>query len=238
MKKRVIFRKKHNHSKHVIHKHKIISHIKNSIHKRKEKHIQHRHKIIHHIRHLISKKSKQLPEKNIVPVPIPIKKENKFLIITYKILTILLVISLIGYIIFFSNIIKRDCGNDVNCFNQASMKCSGAKLEALKDTNVYEYTIFGQVKGNCIIGIKLKKMAVGTPVSLVKKIEGKSMECGLPVGLLQEKSLDEMDNLVDYCSGRLKESIYEVLIDKMYALIIKNMANITKSVEKDILNLS
>ena len=238
MKKKIIFRKKHKHDKNVLHKHKAIGHTKHPAHKKKEKHIQHRHKIMHHIRYLISRKGRQLPKENVVPVPVPIKKENKSLIITYKILTILLVVSLIGYIIFFSNIIKRDCGNDVNCFNQASMKCSGAKVETLKDTNIYEYTIFGQVKDNCIIGIKLEKMAVGTPVSLIKKIEGKSMECSVPVSILQEKSLYDIDNLMDYCSGKLKESIYEVLIDKMYGLIIKNMANITKNVEKEILNLS
>ena len=151
-----------------------------------------------------------------------------------KIFALALVISLLAYAIFFGNILKRECGNDVNCFDELAKKCTGARLEALKDANIYEYTIKGQMGNDCGVNIKLKSMALGTPVDIVNKLEGKDAECKVPLALLKENRINEIENLLSYCSGTLKESVYEVIMDDMYELIIKNMGNITKIVEKDI----
>ena len=151
-----------------------------------------------------------------------------------KIFALALVISLLAYAIFFGNILKRECGNDVNCFDELAKKCTGARLEALKDANIYEYTIKGKIGNECGVSIKLKRMALGIPVDIVNKLEGKDAECKIPMALLKENRINEIENLLSYCSGTLKESVYEVIMDDMYELIIKNMGNITKIVEKDI----
>ena len=162
------------------------------------------------------------------------KKFNSIRPVVNRIAMVALIIFFIAYIVFFSNIIKRDCGNDINCFNNAAARCSGGKIELLKDINVYAYYIAGPLKSDCIIDVKLKFMAVGTPIEMKDKMEGKSMQCKIPKELLKANSIDKIDGLLAYCSGPLKESLYEVLIDKMYALIIKNMANITKNVQDEL----
>ena len=202
------------------------------------------HRIIRHIRgRKISRKEQAIKRKNVLKAK-PISKERKpFIryeqkILVYRVLMILLIVLLAAYIVFFSNIVKRDCGNDLTCFNNAAVRCSGAKVEILKEANTYAYTILGPLKSDCVIEVKLKSMPLGTPVDFIEKLEGKSMQCSIPRSLLKETKIENMDNLIDYCSGQLKESFYAVLTDKMYALIIKNMANITNAVEKDLLKLS
>ncbi len=155
-----------------------------------------------------------------------------------KIFAVALIISLLAYAIFFGNILKRDCGNDIDCFDKLAAKCAGAKLEALKDANTYEYTIKGKIGNDCMANIKLKNMALGTPVNIVEKLEGKYAECKIPRALLVEKGMNDIEDLLSYCSGNLKESVYEVIMDDMYTLIIKNMGNITKMVEKDLSKFS
>ncbi len=145
--------------------------------------VKHKHSYInltrhkHHNAHLVEHKS--IKEH---------KAGNKinYAVIFYRLLAVLIIILLIGYVIFFSNIIKKDCGNDMNCFNQLSKKCSGARAEVLKDVNVYEYVVKGNIGSDCAVDVKLKRMAAGMPVDLKGKLEGKSMTCRIPNELFDE----------------------------------------------------
>lgn len=209
------------------HKH---NHGKSHNHNVKSKHssinsIRHKHHNMHLVEHQSIKEHKAANKTN-------------YAVITYRLLAVLIIILLIGYVIFFSNIIKKDCGNDMNCFNQLSKKCSGARAEVLKDVNVYEYVVKGNIGSDCAVDVKLKRMAAGMPVDLKGKLEGKSMTCRIPRELLKETDLDSMSDLMNYCSGQLKEGLYEIIIDNMYGLVVKNMANITKTVQGDLLKLS
>jgi len=53
--------------------------------------------------------------------------------------------------------------------------------------------------------------------------EGKSMKCLVPTNEISEKSINEMENTLSYCTGPLKEAIYEVIIKRMYSYFVKNI---------------
>ena len=54
------------------------------------------------------------------------------------------------------------------------------------------------------------------------------MSCKIPKTLLAETNLDDLDNILQYCTGELKEGILELIIQKMYTLIIDNLDEIVQ----------
>jgi len=217
---------KHIRDKHHSIRHKIISHIK-------EKHPLIKHKIKHDLPKDSSIKKEQM-QNEPKPTLNKEKQSKKFGIDLYRVAMVIVIIFFVSYVVFFGNILKKNCKNDENCFNQMAAKCSAAKADLLKDENKYEYAIETSIGPNCIINIKLKKMAVGTPADMASKMEGRSMKCTVPRDLLKKNNVNELDNFIDYCSGPLKDSVYEIITNRMYLLFIKNMANITSTVEKDL----
>ena len=78
----------------------------------------------------------------------------------------------------------------------------------------------------CKIQINLERTSVGTEFENKILLEGKSMECFIPKSRLFEVNFNEIENLLGYCSGPLKEGIYEIMIKKMYGVIISNLGDI------------
>lgn len=145
---------------------------------------------------------------------------------------------LIVWIVFFSGLIKKDCKQDSDCFNEALSECKPVKFLNVNDNNLYQYKVSGS-KGNlCDLNIKLIKMGVGTPIDLVQKFEGKSMRCLVPKSEVETGDLAEIGNVLNYCSGPLKESILELIIDRMYGLIIKNLGQIAEEVKTNIFDIN
>ena len=57
------------------------------------------------------------------------------------------------------------------------------------------------------------------------------MTCKIPKKQLPNTNLIEMNNIMEYCSGPLKESLYELIIKRMYELVIINLAEIAEQAE-------
>lgn len=128
---------------------------------------------------------------------------------------------------------KKSCADD-QCFLDALKECKYAKQVGVRNFNYYRYTIGGRDNGNCKVEVDLVKMALGTPPEKVAKFEGKWMRCKLP-----QKEIDSMqelnfDSMLNYCTGPLKEAMYELIIEKLYSVIIQNMGAIIGAVEDTI----
>lgn len=149
---------------------------------------------------------------------------SKHLII--KIIIFSAAISALGWVTLHYGYYKEDCGQSVECFDGAFNKCKPAQTIALVDNNYYSYAIGGERGDNCKIEITLKKMAVGASYNLVSSFEGKSMICMVPLESTKKVSFDTMPDILTYCSGPLKEVIYEQIISNMYTLIVRNMGPI------------
>lgn len=128
---------------------------------------------------------------------------------------------------------KKNC-KDEACFKQALDDCDYAKYLGTRNYNYYLYTIQGTKDGNCRVDIQLKKMAIGTEPEKIKQFEGKRMKCHLPKTEIAKMGDLNFEGMLNYCTGPLKEAMYELIIEKLYTIIIKNMGSIVGAVEDTI----
>ena len=148
-------------------------------------------------------------------------------------LKLLLIILLVVLVIFsFFSFTGKDCKDDFTCYTAAVNSCSKARVYKLNEDNVYEYRVLGGTKDVCKIKITLIEMKQGTSYNLIQKFEGKSMTCTVPRDVLRKSSLENVNNLVTYCTGPLKEAIYELLVEKMYSLIIANLEQYVDEIDR------
>lgn len=162
-------------------------------------------------------------------------KRTSFLIIRNYILIIVILLSLL-YLIFLSGLIKKNCDDDINCFNSKAYSCKAAAVKTAINNNLYKFVIYGPSSDRCVIRSTMLSVASGISQEIVEKLEGKSMICNIPKNLLKKESIIEIQNLISYCSGELKEGLYEVLLDKMYTLIVQNLGAIIENINTEALN--
>ena len=136
--------------------------------------------------------------------------------------SLIIIVAIILIILGALFIYKKGC-DDEECFNEALAKCSPAKLYSYRNNNLYLYKISRSL-GDCKLYIKVEKMAIGSEPSLVRLLEGNSMKCRIPDDVTI--TLDEMENLLDYCHGSLKEGLYQIMLERLYALVVRDMSGI------------
>lgn len=146
------------------------------------------------------------------------------------IITKLVIIAFLIFLIYFSGIIKSSCP-DEECFEKAFQACKPIKYVKSSNNNVYEHQISRSLFTTCNMKITMKKSAPGTDLDVKKSIEGKSMNCKVPKYLIRATKPGEFENLVDYCTGPLKEGMYEIMIKKAYGLIVANMGEIVEEMQ-------
>lgn len=137
---------------------------------------------------------------------------------------LLLIFGSLYYIFFY----PLNCKSDQTCFNSALESCKRAKLTTLEQGNTYLYVIKGSKQGNCVIDIKLEKL-YSSSYDLIALFEGKSMRCVIP----KEVSLFEkgVEGTINYCSGPLKEAMYEIIIQRLYNLIAQDLGGAVVELE-------
>jgi|SRR3989344_4899727 len=146
-------------------------------------------------------------------------REKKWYLYGFLCLVILFLIS------FYFGIFKTEC-EDEGCFQDAAALCSPKIYEKSVNNNIYRYTISRSFGELCKIQISLQKTSIGTEFENKILLEGKAMKCYIPKSRLLEVNFNQIENLLGYCSGPLKEGIYEIMIKKMYGVIISNLGDI------------
>ena len=140
-----------------------------------------------------------------------------------KVLIYLAVILFALIILYFFS--SDNCGTDKSCFNKNTKKCTLSKLTMESQGNILSYEIRGRSGNDCIVNVKMLKLSEGTPVDITNKLEGKSMVCKIKKGFTTN-FLENLDKTLNSCTGPLKESMLELIIEKLYALIIQNIGKI------------
>ncbi|MBU2590166.1 MAG: hypothetical protein KKA65_00200 [Nanoarchaeota archaeon] len=162
---------------------------------------------------------------------IPKKEEDKSFKISWKfVLVILSILIIIIFFAFYFGVIKKTCEDDI-CFNEALKDCSMTKYLKVHNLNYYKYSIDGSKGDNCKLNIDLVKMAVGTPQEKIDLFEGKGMKCEVPKLELAKLQSKDIESILSYCTGPLKEAMYEQIIEKLYTLIVSNMGEILFEIE-------
>jgi len=159
-----------------------------------------------------------------------IKEASGFRLSWKLIFGIISIMIIILFFAYFFGIVKKTCA-DESCFNDALQKCSMAKYLSLQNYNYYRYTIEGSKGGYCEVRIELVKMALGTPQDKLALFEGKGMTCRVPKAEITKMQGGNVEGILKYCSGPLKEAMYQTIIEKLYTLIISNMGEILGEME-------
>lgn len=154
-----------------------------------------------------------------------------------KWLIILLVICLLVLTLFYTGVIKKDCSRDKDCFNKALKSCDPAKYLSIRNNNAYSYSIKGRAGDKCVMVIRMEHMAAGTDMELIELLEGKNMVCRVPKNYLEVDELEQIEDLIHYCTGPLKEGMYELIIEKLYGLIIQNMGDVINEMKDTLLKI-
>ena len=87
------------------------------------------------------------------------------------------------------------------------------------------YKIIGERNQACSIRVKLLQAKEGSLE--IDKIAGEEMTCYYPLGNFNypEKDLDK-------CTGKLKEALQEIIIDKMHRYLIENLRDIDQGLKE------
>ncbi len=144
--------------------------------------------------------------------------------------TAVLIIVIAAFVI---GMVKKECRNDA-CFKESLERCSTAKYLQLENYNYYQWVIDGKKGENCKMDVKLVRMAVGTPVDKIKLFEGKGMKCLVPLDVLKKTDSSKVENILNYCTGPLKEAVYQSIIERLYTVIIANLGSAIKELDKTI----
>tara|TARA_B100000315_G_C14177736_1_gene407483 strand:- start:71 stop:532 length:462 start_codon:yes stop_codon:yes gene_type:complete len=139
-----------------------------------------------------------------------------------------MVIILAIFLFFLSY--ERECNSDEVCFSNAAKTCRSAKLTLTEDTNTFTYEIQGLNNHSCII--EVTAVSIQGTQETISEFQGKNMICIIPKSNLTEHKISEL-NIIDYCTGELKEEMYELVIERLYGSIAENLGHILLEISKE-----
>lgn len=132
---------------------------------------------------------------------------------------------------------------DEECFSSKVQSCKAAYLTKEKDGNTYFYSTAEKLSNYipyktknsmCFMEVTLKKTSPTASEEIKQQLEGKSMTCTLPMSILPNLDFEKVENILDFCHGELKESIYELVINKMHNLVLGNLNEIRAAILDEI----
>lgn len=128
----------------------------------------------------------------------------------------LIILATVYYLFFYS----EGCLNQ-ECFLENLASCRKAKWVNEAEEASWLYDIKGRSAGKCEIYVELvviKKGKIG-----MGEIEGKSMACYLPLGLIASPEQN-----LESCKGELKENLQDIIIKRMHSYILKNIGEVSE----------
>ena len=144
------------------------------------------------------------------------KSETKLILIRF--IPILFILLFIVGIIYYSY--EFDCGESKSCYDRHMESCKRTKLTTYDEGSTFIYQIARSQGGNCIVDITLSSMPEEADEDSQLLFEGKSMTCSIP------KGTEFYTETLPYCTGPLKEAIYELTIQKMYNILAQSLGDI------------
>jgi len=137
---------------------------------------------------------------------------------------IIIVFGIFIYLLFFRTI---NCQiNDEECFSKSIINCERALFIRDGDDFTTSYSIKGNSNGGCEVTVNILQVKKGS--NELSVLEGKSMDCIIPIGLDIKNPESEIKN----CNGLLKEEIQNIIIQKMHSQLIENIYQIREDATK------
>ncbi len=153
-------------------------------------------------------------------------ERKKIILISVLIAMIIIVGSVTAYLFFYT----KTCTTE-KCFLQAQRECSRASYTVSNEGNVWQYKVLNSLSfSQNLCTIKVKNLQIASEDPLAMKVQGKGMRCRVPRELAG--TYVRMESKLEYCSGPLKESLQDLLIDQLYKYIVQNIGEITEELRK------
>jgi len=149
----------------------------------------------------------------------------RYLAIIFGLILIILILLFIYY--------PKNCEYKKSCLDSSFKNCERANSFLVIEGNTYLYEIKGSWKEYCRVNIKVMDVA-SSDKYLKETLENKGMLCRIPKTQITNVSIDKVDNLLDYCTGPLKESMLELIIKRLYEVIIANIGRISVEMQNSL----
>ncbi|MDP2924932.1 MAG: hypothetical protein Q8N99_01025 [Nanoarchaeota archaeon] len=133
---------------------------------------------------------------------------------------IILIIAIMIFLIFILAFYSKKC-SDENCFFSSLNVCKRVNFIKEDSQSAWRYNIQGEAGNLCKVDIVLLKMKEGGYDT--EKLQNEKMTCIIPKKL---QGYPEED--LSKCSGKLKEDIQEIIIQKMHNYLLQNCGEIKK----------
>ncbi|MCR4284832.1 MAG: hypothetical protein NUV97_02185 [archaeon] len=135
----------------------------------------------------------------------------------WKVVIVVLIVAIVAYVGWFFLLGYVDC-EDKDCFNANLESCIRTKFIGGTDM-IYEYIITGDSNERCNVNVKLLQGELNNQNSI--KLEGKEMQCSLPLGVIMNPESD-----IGNCHGLLKEGLQDLIIQKLHTYLVQNVGRI------------
>lgn len=110
------------------------------------------------------------------------------------------------------------------CFQDYMASCARAQYINEEPEASWQYTILRRARESCEIRVTLLQAKEGD-LSLAG-FEGHSMDCTYPLGVVAYPDKD-----MARCHGLLKEDLQGLIIEKLHAYILNNLANVKDTLQ-------
>ena len=137
----------------------------------------------------------------------------------YSIFIPLFLIFIFGILVVYMSY-EKDCEYDSICFEKAFEFCDKAKYLNEEEGNLFQYNIVGKKGSDCEVEVTILEVSSEADQDTKDLFSGKSMTCYIP-----ENQAFTVDTLT-LCTGPLKESMYELIIQKMYSILAQNLGDL------------
>jgi seryl-tRNA(Sec) selenium transferase len=134
---------------------------------------------------------------------------------------VILLFFIIGFY-FYSSYYYAKC-EDSECFTNALVKCKRTVYDSDTTLTILRYKILGKEEEQCEINVELLQIKRGPQELAI--LEGQEMRCFPDYGTL---TMPESD--LKKCHGELKESIQEIVIDRLHSQIVLNLGKISEEI--------
>lgn len=133
-------------------------------------------------------------------------------------------IILVGLIaVYFLYYFSYTC-EDLSCFYAHQEKCARTNFVNDQEDTTWEYFIKGREGDSCVINVKVLNIKKGSANK--QKLEGKDMDCFLPLGSAVAPESD-----IGRCHGTLKEEMQNLIIQQLHTYIVDNVQDISIELE-------
>jgi len=143
------------------------------------------------------------------------RKINTRIVLMFGIILLVILGIVLGSILFLS----PDTCYDNSCYNDAMIDCDRVIWLRMDADADWLYEIKGSEENYCNVEVELMKIKKGKMD--LEELEGEKMICKV-----MKRELTNPEEIISQCSGKLKEDLQEIIIQRMHDYLLENLGEV------------